>query len=231
MRSYGQFCPVAKAAEIFCERWNALIIRDLAYGPRRFSELRKGVPLMSPSLLSQRLKFLIAEDIVSHIGQGRGSTYTLTESGREFVPLVEALGIWGQRWTRRELQAHEIDLGLFVWSVEDSAKPEGLGRSQSLIQWELTDQPPAKQLWWFQNKEGKCKLCVDHPGGDVDLYLSSTLPDAIRVIRGDIALPTAVATGRLEAIGEKWARDNLANWLNLSQLAQIPSQRIATAPS
>ena len=90
MKSYGQFCPVAKAAEIFCERWNALILRDLISGPRRFSDLKRGVPLMSPSLLSSRLKWLAAEGIIErHVGEGAHPTYSLTEAGRDFVPLVE----------------------------------------------------------------------------------------------------------------------------------------------
>jgi len=64
MRSYGQFCPIAKAAELFCERWTALILRDLAAGATRFSQLRRGVPLASPTLLSRRLKELEAEGII-----------------------------------------------------------------------------------------------------------------------------------------------------------------------
>ena len=129
MKSYGQFCPVAKAAELFCERWNALIVRDLASGPRRFSELKRGVPLMSPSLLSSRLKWLIDEGVVVRNQNGGGrSTYELTEAGKEFIPLVEALGIWGQRWTRRQLREHEIDLGLLVWSLESSYRPVRIRR-------------------------------------------------------------------------------------------------------
>src|SRR5262245_63791734 len=112
MKSYGQFCPVAKAAELFCERWTALILRDLAWGATRFSELQRGVPLMSPTLLSRRLKQLEAEGIVERRADGKGGTptYHLTDAGAEFVPVVEALGVWGQRWSRRQLAQGEIDL-------------------------------------------------------------------------------------------------------------------------
>ncbi len=97
MRSYGQFCPVAKAAQVFCERWTALIIRDLGTGAKRFSELRRGVPLMSSSMLSRRLRDLEAEGVVERrqSGSGRGWTYYLTPAGLEFVPIVAALGVWG----------------------------------------------------------------------------------------------------------------------------------------
>lgn len=226
MKSYGQFCPVAKAAELFCERWNALIVRDLATGPRRFGELKRGVPLMSPSLLSSRLKWLIDEGVIARHDMGeRYPGYVLTEAGREFVPLVEALGIWGQRWTRRELQEHEIDLGLLVWSLESSTDPNAFGARRCLIRLELTDQVDAKRYWWFLNQKGRCELCVEDPGGDVNLYLACTLPDAIHVVRGDTSPSTAIDTQRLEVIGDVWARRAFTKWLNLSPLAQVASRR------
>lgn len=226
MKSYGQFCPVAKAAELFCERWNALIVRDLAAGPRRFSDLKRGVPLMSPSLLSSRLKWLIEEGVVARHSMGeKRRGYVLTEAGREFVPLVEALGIWGQRWTRRELKEHEIDLGLLVWSLESSTNPNAFGARRCLIRLELTDQVDAKRYWWFLNQKGRCELCVEDPGGDVNLYLACTLPDAIHIIRGDISPSMAIDTQRLEVIGDDWARRAFIKWLNLSPLAQVASRR------
>src|SRR5215510_9953586 len=104
MKHYGQFCPVAKAAELFCEKWTPLILRDLAWGATRFSELQRGVPLMSPTLLSRRLKQLEAEGIIERRpAPSRGATYHLTRAGLEFVPVIEALGVWGQRWSRRAL--------------------------------------------------------------------------------------------------------------------------------
>lgn len=224
MKSYGQFCPVAKAAELFCERWNALIIRDLAHGTRRFSDLQRGVPLMSPSLLSSRLKWLIDEGVVTREGERR-SLYTLTDAGREFVPLVEALGVWGQRWTRRELRDHEVDLGLLVWSLESSSNPNAFGAKRCLIRLELTDQIDSKRLWWFLNQKGKCELCVDDPGGEVNLYLGCSLPDAIYVIRGDLTPQAAIDQQRLEVIGDSWARRAFPKWLNLSPITQVASQR------
>ncbi len=227
MKSYGQFCPVAKAAELFCERWNALIIRDLAAGPRRYSELQRGVPLMSPSLLSARLKWLADEGVITREQEGgRNTRYDLTEAGREFVPLVEALGIWGQRWTRRALREHEIDLGLLVWSLESSTNPDAFDGRRCLIRLELTDQSGAKRLWWFLNQKGRCELCIDDPGGGVDLYLACTLPDAIYIVRGDLAPATAIETARLEVLGDGWARTAFPVWLNLGPLTRVASCRV-----
>ncbi|MFY2825332.1 winged helix-turn-helix transcriptional regulator [Ruegeria sp. MALMAid1280] len=228
MKSYGQFCPVAKAAELFCERWNALIIRDLAAGPRRYTELKRGVPLMSPSLLSSRLKWLIEEGVVARqdIGEKRPG-YALTDAGREFVPLVEALGIWGQRWTRRQLKDHEIDLGLLVWSLESTSNASAFGKRRCLIRLELSDQTEAKRYWWFLNRNGRCELCVEDPGGEVNLYLACTLPVAIYIVRGDITPSKAIETQKLEVLGDGWAKRAFIKWLNLSPLTAIESCRPA----
>jgi DNA-binding HxlR family transcriptional regulator len=227
MKRYGQFCPVAKAAELFCERWTPLIIRDLATGASRFSELQRGVPLMSPTLLSRRLKQLEAEGVIERRpdAKGRGASYHLTPAGAEFVPVVEALGVWGQRWSRRELAEQEIDLGLLVWSLEKGANAEAFGGRRSVVRLELTDQPRAKTFWWFVNQEGRCELCLEDPGFEVTLYLAATLPDMIYLVRGDLPLAEALAGGRLEALGASAAERRLAAWLNLSPLATVPPAR------
>lgn len=231
MKSYGQFCPVAKASELFCERWTPLIVRDLAAGATRFSELQRGVPLMSPTLLSKRLKQLQAEGVVETrpAARGRGKTYHLTASGREFVPLVAALGTWGQRWSRRQLVEGEIDLGLLIWALERSVDATAFGRAQSVVQVEFNDQPKGKRLWWFVNRDGTCELCLEDPGFEVDLYLTATLPDMIYIVRGDLPLTRALSTGRLEAHGSTRARKALRAWLNLAPYTKIKSQHRQSA--
>jgi DNA-binding HxlR family transcriptional regulator len=109
VRTYGQFCPISKAAEVFCGRWTPLILRDLGKGVSRFSELQRGVARVSPTLLSRRLRELEAEGLVERrrSDSGRGWTYHLTAPGQDLIPLVHALGVWGQRWSRRELMDHE----------------------------------------------------------------------------------------------------------------------------
>lgn len=223
MKSYAQFCPVAKAAELFCERWTPLIIRDLAWGSTRFSELQRGVPLMSPTLLSRRLKQLVAEGVVERRPQEnrKGWTYHLTEAGREFIPLIDTLGVWGQRWARRDLAEGEIDLGLLLWAIERSVEADAFGKSLAVVRLAFTDLPDGQDVWWFVNQDGQCELCLDDPGFEVDLYLSCTLPDMIHIIRGDLPLVPALASDRLEAIGSSAARKCLAAWLNLSPLAAV----------
>ena len=98
--SYNQFCPVAMAAEVLCSRWTLVLLRELVVGSTRFNELRRGVPRMSPALLSKRLKELEAAGIMSRSrvpGEPDVFEYRLTAAGRDLKPVVEAVGAWGQQ--------------------------------------------------------------------------------------------------------------------------------------
>ncbi len=227
MRSYGQFCPIAKAAELFCERWTALILRDLAAGATRFSQLRRGVPLASPTLLSRRLRELECEGVVERRRKpgGRACTYHLTPAGREFAPLIEALGVWGQRWSRRELAKDELDLTLLLWALELCVRPKEFGQRRCVVKMTFIDQPAGTRDWWFLNEDGRAELCRDDPGFEVDLFLSSTLRDMINVHRGDLSLARAIEQGRIEVDGETWARRLLPRWLAPSRFASVQPQR------
>jgi DNA-binding HxlR family transcriptional regulator len=227
MRSYGQFCPVAKAAEVFCQRWTPLILRDLAGGATRFSQLQRGVAMASPSLLTSRLRELEAEGIIERRKSESGSswTYHLTEAGAEFVPLVVALGEWGQRWSRRELAAHEVNLELMLWAIESHAHPEAFGPDRTVIEFVFADQPEAKRRWWYINENGACEMCVKEPGFEVDLYIETELPHMIRVWRGDVALKRALAEGWIVPHGKTRLTRALPRWLGVSTLAHVKPAR------
>jgi DNA-binding HxlR family transcriptional regulator len=223
MKSYGQFCPIAKAAEIFCERWTALILRDLGNGVSRFAELQRGVPRASPTLLSRRLKQLEAQGLVvrQRSNTGRSWIYHLTPAGREFLPMVNALGIWGQRWSRRELMDHEIDAGLLLWAMRRNARADAFGARRAVVKLTFSDQPVRRQHYWFISEKEGTQLCITDPGIDVDLYLSTTLPDMIYIWRGDLSLADALDEGRFEALGEAWARRALPHWLARSKFVHV----------
>ncbi len=227
MRRYGQFCPVAKAAEVFCERWTPLILRDLSLGASRVTDLQRGVPLASPSLLSQRLKQLEKEGIVQRrkSATGRSWTYHLTPAGEDFAPIVLSLGMWGQKWSRRELEKHEVDLGLLLWAIERGARPEAFGHARTVVELKLTDQIEKRRYWWFLNEAGRCELCLSAPDQNIDLFLEATLRDMIYLWRGDLPLARAFDTGRLRAHGVSTAQRALSCWLGISPLAHVQSAR------
>ena len=126
--SYRQFCPVAMAAEILCTRWTVLVLRELVAGSTRFNELRRGVPRMSPALLSQRLRELEAAKVISRTPSPTESgvfEYHLTAAGRELEPLVQAFGIWGQRWIESELSLQHLDAPLLVFKSSEDDYGQG----------------------------------------------------------------------------------------------------------
>lgn len=228
-KGYGQFCPVAKAAEIFCERWNALLLRELGAGSTRFADLQRGVPLMSPSTLSQRLRELEREGVLERrrSGTGRTFTYHLTPAGEEFLPLVEALGVWGRRWSRRELARDEVDLNLLLWDMERSVRADAFGDGRAVVEIELTDQARARRRCWFVNEDGRAQVCIDDPGYDVDLYLSVSLPDMVRIWRGDLPLAAAIDAEHLQVHGATHTVRRLKHWLTLSVFADVTPARTA----
>ena len=123
MAGYGQFCPVSKAAEIVCQRWTPLIVRELLVGSAHFNEIRRGVPTCSPALLSKRLKELELAGVVQRTATETGTSYGLTEAGLELYPLIEGLGVWGQRWARSEYGPEDLDPGLLLWDIGGSWHP------------------------------------------------------------------------------------------------------------
>ncbi len=227
MKRYGQFCPVAKAAEVFCERWTPLILRDLALGATRFTELQRGVPLASPTLLSRRLKQLETEGIVCRrkSASGRSWTYHLTPAGEDLTPIVHSLGLWGQKWSRRELAEHETNLGLLLWAMERGARPDAFGGHRTVVELKLVDQIEKKRYWWFLNEAGRCELCLERPDRDAELYLEATLRDMIYVWRGDLLLTRALESGRLRAHGTSVAQRALSRWLAICPIAHVASAR------
>ena len=126
MPGYGQFCPIAQAAEVLTERWTPLVIRELALtGSRRFNDIQRGVPLMSSSLLSKRLRELERAGIVERRRRpdGKGTEYHLTPAGVELGPVVFQLGVWSERWLRRPIFEATPDTGLLMWWMRGTSRP------------------------------------------------------------------------------------------------------------
>jgi DNA-binding HxlR family transcriptional regulator len=177
--SYNQFCPVAMAAETLCSRWTLLLLRELILGSTRFNELRRGVPRMSPALLSKRLKDLEAAGIVTRTaveGEPDVLEYRLTEAGKDLRPIIEAVGVWGQRWVTTEATLKNLDSNLLMWDIRRNINPDPMPRGRQTIQFIFGDCPQSERNFWLiVEPEKEVDLCVVDPGFDVDLYLSTDL--------------------------------------------------------
>jgi DNA-binding HxlR family transcriptional regulator len=225
MRGYGQFCPVAKAAEIFAERWTPLVLRELLCGSVHFSELHRGVPLMSRSLLSLRLKQLEEMGVVRRKQGQQGPEYHLTQAGQEFAPIVQSLGEWGHRWVRTKFGRDESDVTLLMWDMRRSVKPSEFPSGRFSVQFDFSDQPASKRHWWLVGDDQEVDLCPTNPGFDVGLYVTTDLRTMTRVWMGDLTLKTAINSGAIELDGTRDLRQRFERWLGLSGFAGVKDMR------
>lgn len=222
-RSYRQFCPVAKAAEIVAERWTPLIIRELLAGSHRFNDLRRGVPLMSPSLLSQRLKSLEDQGLVERRADSDGDAgdYHLTQAGEELLPVIEALGTWGKRWVRREAASDDLDPGLLMWDIRRRLNVERFPDRRSVLKFEVTDVPGKGCNYWLVIDHGKADICLKDPGFEVDLYISVDVRTLTGVWLGDMTLDKATRTDAMMLHGPREMIRHFKKGLKLSVFAGI----------
>ena len=177
-RSYNQFCPVAMAAEVLCSRWTVVLLRELLAGSTRFNDLRRGLPRMSPALLSQRLKELEETGVVERRpvpGEPAIHEYALTDAGRELQPLVESFGKWGQRWIPSKLSLEQLDANLLMWDMRRGLKFEPPPSRRLVIQFQYPDAPRRERSWWLIVEPGHPVDLCSVACGRVDAYYEKGL--------------------------------------------------------
>jgi DNA-binding HxlR family transcriptional regulator len=140
MKGYASFCPIAKATEILAERWTLLVLRDMLQGSRRFSDLRRGVPQMSQTLLSKRLQTLEQAGLIAREPGGNGHwDYHLTRAGEELRPVIDAVGHWGQKWVRSRLTPDELDPGVVMWAMHRHFRLKSVPQRRLVLYIEIAD--------------------------------------------------------------------------------------------
>ncbi len=212
MIRYGQFCPVAKTAEIFGDRWSPLIIRELCYGPRSFGDFLAALPLISRTMLSQRLKELAAADVVHADAKekGRGYSYTLTAAGEAFRPMINMMAEWGLKWGQGLIGPDDLDSQLLIWGIR---------------------QPP--RHWWMLIRRDEIEVCLKDPGQNLDVMIEADLGAFTKVWTGYSRLEKALARGLVtfrgtdSAIAQMHRMLRLTDetvWRNLGTLALVPER-------
>jgi DNA-binding HxlR family transcriptional regulator len=225
---YGQFCPIAKAAEIVAERWTPLVVAELLAGSTHFSDIRRGVPLMSQTLLSTRLKELERVGVVERRDPtAKRPQWQLTAAGRALAPVIQQLGEWGLLYAQDPIQENELDVTILVWNIRRRVDPSILGAKRVTIQFDFKDVPRAKQRWWIVNDRGTVDLCPTDPGYPVDIYFTTDMRTMISVWVGKLSLAAAIRAERIEIIGPRALRDRLAKWflyspINVNSLSSPP---------
>jgi DNA-binding HxlR family transcriptional regulator len=212
MSGYGQFCPVSKATEILCQRWTPLILRELLVGSSRFNEIRRGVPTCSPALLSKRLKDLERAGVVVRSVTDDGPVYSLTEAGLELFPLIQGLGVWGQRWARSDYGPDDLDPGLLLWDVRRFLTPGAFGERRVVIQMNFPSVPATRRYFWVVVDTDEVDLCLTDPGFEVDVVLDAELRSLTQIWMGDARFVDALAEGRIVLTGPRELTRRIPDW-------------------
>lgn len=217
--SYGQFCTVARGAEIFCERWTALVLRELLCGSKRFNDLHRGVPRMSTSLLAHRLRQLEEVGVVQRSAVGKAWEYRLSEAGEDLGPIVMALGHWGARWIGSRLQDNELDAGLLMWDARRFVRLDQFPSSAVIIHFRFRDARAGEGAWWLVVENGGADLCRDDPGRDLTLVVDSTVRALTDVWSGERLPQQVIGERELRVDGAARDRNRLWHWLGTSAFA------------
>ncbi|MGH3333615.1 MAG: winged helix-turn-helix transcriptional regulator [Nocardioidaceae bacterium] len=219
--SYHQFCPVAKAMELLDERWTMLVVRELVSGTEHFNELRRGLPRMSPTLLSRRLHQLTRAGIVERHVEGNDVRYVVTQAGHELRPVVEALGAWGIRWIG-ELGDEDLDPRLLVWDMHRNIDQEATPEGRTVVQFRFPDAPSDARDWWLVITSDETDVCDMDPGYAVAVTVTASLRSMVRVWRGDVSWSDALRAGNVEVRGPEALRRAVPGWFTLSGFASVP---------
>lgn len=219
---YGQFCPVAKAAEIFATRWTPLILRELMSGAHSFNDIHRGLPLISRAVLITRLRALEDHGVVVRCKRkgGSGHGYRLTKAGEAFRPMVAALGRWGAVHGRERITPADLDPALLLWGLHRRADLGALPDHRVVLRFEFSGVPATRTkfrvMWLLLDRSGS-QVCAKDPGFAVDLNLRGDIRDFVMVYLGHAGWH-AVAEKSLTLDGNTEVAKQLPVWLSLDDV-------------
>jgi DNA-binding HxlR family transcriptional regulator len=209
-----------------CERWTILIISRLIDGCSQFNAIHRGVPRISPAILTKRLRQLQEAGLVTSPPTPRGTprTYLLTAAGRELSPLIDSLAVWGQHWAR-DMRPDDLDPGFLMWSMHTRLDTARMPPGRTVLGFEFTGAPRDCRRFWLVNENGKAEMCLKDPGFEVDVRVRSDLRQFIEAWRGIRDLRAEIRANRIELSGPPSLTRRFPDWLRLSGLAGYPRQR------
>ncbi|MEN8166409.1 MAG: helix-turn-helix domain-containing protein [Pseudomonadota bacterium] len=203
-----------------------LIIREMLMGSSRFSELQRGLSLISPTILTKRLNDLIDSGIIlrKKIPSQRSYEYFLTEMGKELLPVIKQIGDWGMRWASGQINDSDLDVELLMLYLQRSIQSDRLPGNETVVRFKFTALDELGD-WWIVATDDNVDVCVKDPGKEVDVYFTTDLRTMIGTWMGDIPYRTAISSGQLKLVGPRALTRNISSWMNDSIFAGIPSAR------
>jgi DNA-binding HxlR family transcriptional regulator len=217
VRTYGQFCPIARASELLAERWTPLIVRNLLTGCRTFTEIRQGAPGIPTALLARRLASLERHGIVeSHPSPtSRGRSYELTEKGRALKAVCDAMGQWGAQWL--EIEPHHLDPAYVLWATTKLVDPARLPARTMVVRFDMHDRP--EERYWLILRRPHPELCSRGMGYTEDLVARTDAACLVDVHLTRITWDDALRSGRLVFDGPPGLARDVTTWIRSSPFA------------
>lgn len=213
MRTYGQYCPIARASELMAERWTPLVIRNLMFGADTFTAIALGVPQMSRSMLVTRLSELERAGVISVVPKrrGRGNRYLLTDAGQDLASVISALSEWGERWV--EIVPEHTDPGFALWAwCQVQLDRSALPADRVVVEFLFHDQPRGNQHYWLLLENGDAEVCYKDPGGEPAVLVRAESAAFIDWHRGALPWHRALRTGRIGVSGDRQLARQLPTW-------------------
>jgi DNA-binding HxlR family transcriptional regulator len=221
MKSYGQFCPVAKASEIFAERWTPLIIRELLMGSQKFSELEIGLPKIPRSLLTKRLRTLESVGVLERKADGNSKRagYHLTAAGMDLFGVIRGLGEWGQKWVNHDIGQDEVDPALLVWDMHRRVEVDLLPTDRVVVQ--MTFSGARTGDYWLILERPEPSACMQDPGFDVDVFVVADTVAIHKAWMGMASFDEYVEEGLIELFGLTSHVKAFPAWFKFSVFAGV----------
>ena len=221
MKTYGQFCSIARALDLLGERWTLLIVRELLCGSRRFGEVQRGIPRISRTMLAARLRELVEARAIERLEGKEGPEYRLTPAGEELASVVRELGTWGQRWLARDLEGSELDARPLIWDIHRRVRREALPDKPLVVCIELTDVRGAGRHHYLLLRRSEVSVCAVNPGFPEELHLRADRPTLVGWWRGDLTFRQALAKGLVLEGRREYVRA-FPSWFERYLLAAVP---------
>lgn len=216
MYRYEQHCPVARAAEVVTEPWTILIVRELLRGNETRTEIARGLPKISASLLGARLRTLESRGLITHLPGDRGvRRYRLTAAGEELRPIVEQLGRWGQRWLDSP-RLGDLDPELLVYDICREIDRTRLPAVPLTVEVDFTDAAQPRRWWLRLSAE---EIGIRQEPVDATVRLTCTLGALAGVWLGHLSWLQAVRDRAIMLTGDSAAVRSLIGCLGTSRYA------------
>jgi DNA-binding HxlR family transcriptional regulator len=229
MRSYGQYCPIARAAEVLGDRWTLLIVREMNFGVRHFNELERCLPGISRSVLAQRLRQLVAAGLIARktTASSRATEYELTAAGRDLKPALQALGNWAATWAFADPDPGDLNPDLVMRWISRHVATDQLPSRRVVIQFDVSSP---RRRYWLVLHPAEVSVCLHPPGFETDIFLTASAATLYDLYLGRVSLRTLTREALICIDGPRPLVRTFQRWFTWSSFAPAVRQGLtATA--